>query len=118
MTQKNQKQNIFQIRFFVILFATLSAVTWASAFPLIKIGFLEFQITSADTGAKTLFAGIRFFAAGILTLIIAIVTFGFVLPFVGIVSAFVPEHNEEKESFNETSEDINENNEDEIRKDD
>lgn len=71
MTQKNQKQNIFQIRFFVILFATLSAVTWASAFPLIKIGFREFQITSADTGAKTLFAGIRFFAAGILTLIIA-----------------------------------------------
>lgn len=68
---QQKKQNIFQIKFFVIVFATISAVTWASAFPLIKIGFWEFQITSADTGAKTLFAGIRFFMAGIVTLVLA-----------------------------------------------
>lgn len=68
---QQKKQNIFQVKFFVILFATISAVTWASAFPLIKIGFREFQITSADTGAKALFAGIRFFMAGIVTLVIA-----------------------------------------------
>lgn len=65
---QEKKRNIFQIKFFVVLFATIAAVTWASAFPLIKIGFKEFQITSADTGAKTLFAGIRFFMAGIVTL--------------------------------------------------
>ena len=69
-TQK-KKQNIFQNKFFAAVFAAISAVAWASAFPLIKIGFREFSITSADTGSKTLFAGIRFFAAGVVTLAIA-----------------------------------------------
>ena len=68
---KNSNKNIFQIKPFVILFATLSALTWAFAFPLIKLGFNAFDIQGDDAGAKTLFAGIRFFTAGILTLAIA-----------------------------------------------
>ncbi|MBQ7521395.1 MAG: DMT family transporter [Clostridia bacterium] len=66
-----QDKNIFTRQPFVSLLATLTALTWAFAFPLIKIGFSEFAVSSTDTGAKTLFAGIRFFLAGIFTLIIA-----------------------------------------------
>ena len=36
------------------------------AYPLIKIGYQEFQIASSDLGGKVLFAGIRFFFAGML----------------------------------------------------
>lgn len=68
------KRNIFQKKPFVILFAILSALTWAFAFPLIKIGFNAFQIENFDTGSKTLFAGIRFFMAGLLALMIAKLT--------------------------------------------
>ncbi len=64
-------KNIFTYKPTVVLFAITTAITWAFAFPLIKIGFELFQIDNSDTGAKTLFAGIRFFLAGILTMIIA-----------------------------------------------
>lgn len=67
----NKKLSIFQQKPFVVLFATLSALTWAFAFPLIKLGLNAFDIVGDDTGAKTLFAGIRFFIAGLITLIIA-----------------------------------------------
>lgn len=70
----NQNKSIFQIKPFVILFAALSALTWAFAFPLIKLGFNAFEISGDDAGAKTLFAGIRFFTAGLITLIIAKIT--------------------------------------------
>lgn len=66
-----KNKNIFQIKPFIILFATLSALTWAFAFPLIKLGFNFFEISGNDAGAKTLFAGIRFFIAGLITLAIA-----------------------------------------------
>ena len=39
-------------------------VGWAMAYPLIKLGYQEFQIDGADLGGKILFAGIRFFLAG------------------------------------------------------
>ena len=68
---KNENKNIFQIKPFVILFATLSALTWAFAFPFIKLGFNAFEISGDDASAKTLFAGIRFFTAGLITLTIA-----------------------------------------------
>ncbi len=64
--------SIFQKKPFVVLLASLSAVTWAFAFPLIKLGFNAFEIADGDTGAKTLFAGIRFFLAGLLTLTLAL----------------------------------------------
>ena len=48
--------SIFQKKPFVVLLASLSAVTWAFAFPLIKLGFNAFEIADGDTGAKTLFA--------------------------------------------------------------
>lgn len=69
MNLKNK--NLFTYKPTVVTFAIITAITWAFAFPLIKIGFEAFQIEALDTGAKTLFAGIRFFLAGVLTLLIA-----------------------------------------------
>lgn len=66
-----RNKDIFTYKPTVIILAIITAVTWAFAFPLIKIGFELFQIDNSDTGAKTLFAGVRFFIAGILTFIIS-----------------------------------------------
>ncbi len=67
----HQKKNRFTQQPFVGLLATLTALTWAFAFPLIKIGFQTLEISADDTGTKTLFAGIRFFVAGMVTLAVA-----------------------------------------------
>lgn len=72
--QNNNDKNIFTQKPFVVLFATLAALTWAFAFPLIKLGFNAFDIANNDTGSKTLFAGIRFLGAGLLTLLIGKLT--------------------------------------------
>ena len=48
------------------LFASFCAIGWSLAYPLIKLGYSEFQIASDDLGSKVLFAGIRFFAAGLI----------------------------------------------------
>ena len=53
-----------------MLLALSCAVAWSFAFPLIKIGLRLFDVASGDTGAKTLFAGIRFFSAGIVVLLL------------------------------------------------
>ena len=65
---KKNTVNIFQRKTTVILLAVSCSVAWAFAFPLIKIGIGDFEISPGDTGSKTLFAGIRFFAAGITVL--------------------------------------------------
>ena len=39
-------------------------IGWALAYPLIKLGYQEFQIEGTDLGSKILFAGLRFFSAG------------------------------------------------------
>ncbi len=64
-------QNIFQKPLWVSLFALTAAVAWGWAYPLIKLGFAEFQITPLLTGSKILFAGIRFFISGAIILSIA-----------------------------------------------
>ena len=53
------------------LFALTAAISWGWAYPLIKLGFAEFEITSQMTGSKMLFAGIRFAISGIIILTIA-----------------------------------------------
>ena len=64
---KYESRDIFREKPFVILFALTAVTAWAFAFPMIKIGFSEFGIGNNDTGAKTLFAGIRFFMNNFLT---------------------------------------------------
>lgn len=68
------KKNVFQIKVFVVIFAVCAAMTWAAAFPLIKLGMTAFNIANDDIGSKTLFAGVRFFLAGVIALIIAKIT--------------------------------------------
>jgi len=55
----------------VALLAFTAAFLWGWAYPLIKLGFAEFGITTEMTGSKILFAGIRFFLSGIIILSVA-----------------------------------------------
>ncbi len=66
-----EKKSIFQRSPWVSLFALTAAVAWGWAYPLIKLGFEEFGITTEMTGSKMLFAGIRFFLSGIIVLAMA-----------------------------------------------
>lgn len=52
----------------VSVFALTAAIVWGWAYPLIKLGFQEFQITPEMSGSKMLFAGIRFFLSGLIIL--------------------------------------------------
>lgn len=67
----NQRVSLFQQPFFVALFAIMAATAWGFAYPLIKLGFGEFAITPEMTGAKMLFAGIRFCVSGLIVLAVA-----------------------------------------------
>ena len=66
-----QQKSIFKKPFWVVIFALTAAIAWGWAYPLIKLGFAEFDITSEMTGSKILFAGIRFALSGIIILTIA-----------------------------------------------
>ena len=57
---------IFKDNRYKSILAMFCALGWSLAYPLIKIGYREFQIDSDDLGGKILFAGIRFFFAGVL----------------------------------------------------
>lgn len=59
-------EELFRNSRYKSILATFCAFGWSLAYPLIKVGYKEFQIVSSDLGGKILFAGIRFFFAGIL----------------------------------------------------
>lgn len=59
-------EELFRNKKYKSILAIFCAFGWSLAYPLIKIGYKEFQISSADLGGKILFAGIRFLFAGIL----------------------------------------------------
>ena len=65
------KTSIFQRPIWAAIFAFTAAFLWGWAYPLIKLGFVEFNITTEMTGSKMLFAGIRFFISGIIILSVA-----------------------------------------------
>ena len=60
--------SIFQRPVWAAAFAFTAAFLWGWAYPLIKLGFAEFEITPEMTGSKMLFAGIRFFLSGLIIL--------------------------------------------------
>ena len=68
---ENSGKSIFQRPLWVSLFALTAAVVWGWAYPLIKLGFAEFEITPDLTGSKMLFAGIRFCISGLIVLAVA-----------------------------------------------
>ena len=63
-----KETNIFQRPLWVSVFALTAAIAWGWAYPLIKLGFAEFEITTDMTGSKMLFAGVRFFISGLIVL--------------------------------------------------
>ena len=67
----SNKTSIFQRTFWVVFFALTAAIAWGWAYPLIKLGFNEFGITTEMTGSKMLFAGIRFTISGLIILAIS-----------------------------------------------
>lgn len=69
--KEKESTNIFQRPLWVSIFALTAAIVWGWAYPLIKLGFGEFEITSDMTGSKMLFAGIRFCLSGIIILCVA-----------------------------------------------
>ena len=60
----NSKVSILQDNRFKVFFAVFVMIGWSLAYPLIKLGYREFQIDGTDLGGKILFAGVRFFMAG------------------------------------------------------
>ncbi len=68
---ESEKVSVFSRPVWVAVFALSAAVAWGWAYPLIKLGFAEFGIEPHMTGAKILFAGVRFMLAGAIVLAIA-----------------------------------------------
>ena len=68
---QNSETSIFTRPIWVSLFALTAAVVWGWAYPLIKLGFEEFDITPNLTGSKMLFAGIRFCVSGLIVMAFA-----------------------------------------------
>ncbi|MBM0045477.1 DMT family transporter [Anaerococcus sp. mt242] len=52
-----------------IIFTLFAMLLWGSAVPTIKTTYAEMNVTSVDTGAQILLAGIRFFLAGVLAFV-------------------------------------------------
>lgn len=67
----SEKLPLFQRPFWVVTFALTAAIAWGWAYPLIKLGFNEFEITPQMSGSKMLFAGIRFAISGLIVLSVA-----------------------------------------------
>jgi drug/metabolite transporter (DMT)-like permease len=61
-------KSIFQNKLAVILFAVFCSLLWGSAFPVLKISYVELQLSSDDTMAQIVFAGMRFLLAGLILL--------------------------------------------------
>ncbi len=66
-----EKISVLKSKRLLPFFALLPAFCWGFATPILKLGFAQFQISDANAGGKTLFAGIRFLVAGIIILCIA-----------------------------------------------
>ncbi|MCF0198629.1 MAG: DMT family transporter [Bacteroidaceae bacterium] len=66
-----EEKSLFLRPGWVITFACTAAIVWGLAYPLIKLGMVEFGITADMTASKLLFAGIRFLVAGLIVLAIA-----------------------------------------------
>lgn len=49
--------------------AVFCTLLWGTAFPLIKLGYTEFEVANDDIGTKLVFAGARFLIAGIMVYI-------------------------------------------------
>ena len=65
------RESVFSQPLWASVFALTAAILWGWAYPLIKLGFGEFGISTDMTASKMLFAGIRFFMSGLIILAVA-----------------------------------------------
>lgn len=65
------KPDIFRRQPWIAILALIAATGWGWAYPLIKMGFVQFGIEAGMTGSKILFAGVRFTLAGLILLAIS-----------------------------------------------
>ncbi|MCH5303962.1 MAG: DMT family transporter [Ruminococcus sp.] len=66
-------QNLLKNKYFAYLGALICAALWGTAFPIIKLGYNEFNISQSDIASKLLFAGERFAFAGVLVFIFGLI---------------------------------------------
>lgn len=62
-------QHLLTKKWIVILIAVFCSILWGSAFPVLKISYVEMQMAADDTIAKIVLAGLRFLLAGLILLI-------------------------------------------------
>ena len=60
-------------KYWVIIIALFCAVLWGSAFPVLKVSYVELGISPDDRSAIIVLAGIRFFLASLLIFILLVV---------------------------------------------
>lgn len=65
------KTNVYANKVTSVLLCLLTCVLWGSLFPIIKVGYSSFEISSSDIPSIILFAGIRFFVSGIILIFIS-----------------------------------------------
>lgn len=63
---KPKKRNYFTNKYGVILITLFCAILWGSAFPVLKVSYVELGIAANDLAAIIVFAGLRFFMSGII----------------------------------------------------
>ncbi|MDY0407518.1 DMT family transporter [Paracerasibacillus soli] len=62
-------KDILTKKWIVITIAIFCSILWGSAFPVLKVSYVEMQMAADDTIAKIVLAGMRFLMAGLLLMI-------------------------------------------------
>src|SRR5665648_153716 len=73
---KRKKHNLGQYltnKYWIIIIALFCAVLWGSAFPVLKVSYVELGISPDDRSAIIVLAGIRFFLASLLIFLLLVV---------------------------------------------
>lgn len=66
-------KNFLTNKWGILLSALLCTALWGTAFPVIKLSYQLFHLSTQDTGAKLLFAGERFVLAGALIFLFSLI---------------------------------------------
>jgi len=62
-------KNILMKKWGMVCIAIFCSILWGTAFPVLKVSYIELQMATEDTVAKIVFAGMRFLMAGLILLV-------------------------------------------------
>src|SRR5699024_10849794 len=62
-------KNILMKEWGMVCIAIFCSILWGTAFPVLKVSYIELQMATEDTIAKIVFAGMRFLMAGLILLV-------------------------------------------------